>query len=224
VPKSEPPAPNSEPAVPKPEPPAPKSEPPAPNSEPPAPNSEPPAQTQSEVALASAVSEPASESASILAPGAKPAAPTWANTVPFVPPVESGVVIKVYDGDTITVAAMPLTPYCGIACAEAARAGPMYRFAVRLRGIDAPELKGSGPAEHAAAVVSRDALAGLLLGRAVALRNRGAEKYGRLLADVYLPNYNASDANASDLFINGWMLEHKHAVVYDGGTKAGFSE
>jgi endonuclease YncB( thermonuclease family) len=142
--------------------------------------------------------------------------------VPFVPPVESGVVIKVYDGDTITVAAMPLTPYCGIACAEAARAGPMYRFAVRLRGIDAPELKGSGPAEHAAAVASRDALAGLLLGRAVALRNRGVEKYGRLLADVYLPNY---DANAnSDLFINGWMLENKHAVVYDGGTKAGFSE
>jgi micrococcal nuclease len=210
--------------VPKSEPPAPISEPPAPISEPPAPKSEPPAQTQSEVALASAASEPASKAASILAPGAKPAAaaPTWANTVPFVPPVESGVVIKVYDGDTITVAAMPLTPYCGIACAEAARAGPMYRFAVRLRGIDAPELKGSGPAEHAAAVASRDALAGLLLGRAVALRNRGVEKYGRLLADVYLPNY---DANAnSDLFINGWMLENKHAVVYDGGTKAGFSE
>lgn len=211
-----------------------------PKSEPPVPKSEPPAQTQSEVALANAASEPASElarePASELAPGAKPAAaaPTWANTVPFVPPVEGGVVIKVYDGDTITVAAMPLTPHCGNACAEAARAGPMYRFAVRLRGIDAPELKGSGPAEHAAAVASRDALAGLLLGRAVALRNRGAEKYGRLLADVYLPNYDAdvnsitnADANSitnADLFINGWMLEQKYAVAYDGGTKAGFGE
>lgn len=207
---------------------APKTEPPAPKTEPPAPKLDPPAPTQSEVALASAASGPASGPASILAPGAKPAAaaPTWANTVPFVPPVESGVVIKVYDGDTITVAAMPLTPFCGIACAEAAHAGPMYRFAVRLRGIDAPELKGSGPAERAAAVAARDALAGLLLGRAVALRNRGAEKYGRLLADVYLPGAPASahDGAAADLFVNQWMLENRHAVAYDGGAKAGFEK
>jgi hypothetical protein len=28
----------------------------------------------------------------------------WKNTVEFVPPVEKGIVIKVYDGDTITIA------------------------------------------------------------------------------------------------------------------------
>jgi hypothetical protein len=35
------------------------------------------------------------------------------------------------------------------------------------------------------------------------------EKYGRLLADVYL----------EDLHLNAWMLEHNYAVPYDGGTK-----
>ena len=29
---------------------------------------------------------------------------TWTNTVSFVPPVTCGKVIKIYDGDTITVA------------------------------------------------------------------------------------------------------------------------
>jgi endonuclease YncB( thermonuclease family) len=144
------------------------------------------------------------------------AEPTWATTVAYVPPVERGRVIKVYDGDTITVAAAPLAPTCGAACAEAARAGPMYRFAVRLRGIDAPELRGSGPAEHAAAVAARDALAGLILNRTVELRNRGTEKYGRLLADVYVVGA------APEICVNAWMLEHKFAVPYDGGTKAQF--
>ncbi len=35
----------------------------------------------------------------------KPPPPTWDATVPFIPPVEKCHVIKVYDGDTITVAA-----------------------------------------------------------------------------------------------------------------------
>ena len=30
--------------------------------------------------------------------------PTWKNTKPFVPPLKEGIVIKVYDGDTITIA------------------------------------------------------------------------------------------------------------------------
>ena len=28
----------------------------------------------------------------------------WQDTTPFVPPVDKGIVIKVYDGDTITIA------------------------------------------------------------------------------------------------------------------------
>ena len=35
------------------------------------------------------------------------------------------------------------------------------------------------------------------------------EKYGRLLADVYL----------DELHLNQWLIENKYAVAYDGGTK-----
>ena len=35
------------------------------------------------------------------------------------------------------------------------------------------------------------------------------EKYGRILADVYV----------DEIHINKWMLDNKHAVKYNGGTK-----
>jgi len=41
------------------------------------------------------------------------------------------------------------------------------------------------------------------------LRNNGKEKYGRLLADLYL----------GELYINQWMVDNKYAVPYDGGKK-----
>lgn len=164
---------------------------------------------------------------------AVPNPPSWADAAPFVPPVTSGVVIKVYDGDTITVAAhlpcpagsgAPLcgcgAPLCAPLCSPlctvhgSEELGALYRFSVRLRGIDSPEMHGASAAEKAAAVAARDALSALILHRRVALRDTGAEKYGRLLADVYL---------GPDLCVNSWMLEQKHAVPYDGGKKAEFA-
>ena len=35
------------------------------------------------------------------------------------------------------------------------------------------------------------------------------EKYGRILADVYL----------ADLCLNDWLIEQRYAVKYDGGKK-----
>jgi endonuclease YncB( thermonuclease family) len=43
----------------------------------------------------------------------------------------------------------------------------------------------------------------------VDLKNVSTEKYGRILADVYVDHVN----------INKWMLENKLAVPYDGGKK-----
>lgn len=123
---------------------------------------------------------------------------TWQNTEQFVPPVTSGKVIKVYDGDTITLAAK--LPY---------DESPIYRFSVRLTGIDSPEIKGSTLVEKELAKKSRDALNAIIFGKIVYLRNVGTEKYGRLLADVYYENTH----------INQWMLDNKYAVPYDGGTK-----
>ena len=41
------------------------------------------------------------------------------------------------------------------------------------------------------------------------LKNVKNEKYGRVLADVYL----------GDLHVNQWLLDNKYAVQYSGGTK-----
>ena len=113
---------------------------------------------------------------------------------PWVPPIVGGRVVKVYDGDTITVASrMP-----GL------RDSPIYKFSVRLRGIDTPELRTKDMREKAAAVVARDALAERIMGRDVHLREVGVEKYGRLLADVCL----------GDECMNAWLLENHYGVAY----------
>ena len=49
----------------------------------------------------------------------------------FVPPITEGEVIHVYDGDTITIVSK--LPY---------DESPLYRFSVRLAGIDCAEIKG----------------------------------------------------------------------------------
>ena len=125
------------------------------------------------------------------------------NTTPFVPPIEFGKVVKVYDGDTITIASK--LPY---------PESPVYRFSVRLLGIDTPEIKGSGPKEKELAKLARDRLSQMILGKIVYLKDVGTEKYGRLLATVYYENTN----------VNQWMLDNRYAVPYDGGTKQRPSE
>lgn len=122
----------------------------------------------------------------------------WKDTVPFVFPITGGQVIKVYDGDTITIASK--LPY---------DASPLYRLSVRLNGIDTPEIKGKTADEKQAARDARDALAGLIMNKQIRLENIESEKYGRILADVYL----------GDLHINKWLIDNRYAVAYSGGTK-----
>ena len=122
----------------------------------------------------------------------------WSQTIPFIPPITQGIVIKVYDGDTITIASK--LPY---------EKSELYRFSVRLNGIDAPEIKGKTEDEKNAAHVSQKALEKLILHKNVILKNTNTEKYGRILADVY----------CGDLHLNQWLLDHKLAVPYNGKTK-----
>jgi endonuclease YncB( thermonuclease family) len=122
----------------------------------------------------------------------------WKNTKPFIPPICGGIVIKVYDGDTITIVSK--LPY---------EKSELYRFPVRLNGIDAPEIKSHSDDEKVIAKEAREYLSNLLLHKYVSVKNLNTEKYGRLLADVYL-DY---------IHINKCMLEQRFAVEYDGGTK-----
>jgi micrococcal nuclease len=122
----------------------------------------------------------------------------YKDTIPFIPQIVYAKVIKVYDGDTITVAAKLQF-----------NESPIYRFSVRLASIDSPEIKGQTLTEKNLAIESRDALYNLIFGKIIELRNCGKEKYGRLLADIY---YN-------DLHVNKWMIDNNLAVPYDGGKK-----
>lgn len=121
------------------------------------------------------------------------------NAKPFVPPLHEGIVVKVYDGDTITIVSQ--LPY---------PESPYFRFSVRLAGIDTPEMKGKSENEKIKAVQARDALSALILNKCIQLQNVTTEKYGRLLADVYLDN----------LHLNKWMIDKGFAVPYNGGTKS----
>ena len=123
---------------------------------------------------------------------------TWQDTVEFTFPIEGGRVIKVYDGDTITIASK--LPFDN---------SPLYRLSVRLNGIDTPEIKGKTEDEKTAAKQVKDALSVLILNKRVSLKNIQTEKYGRILADVYI----------GELHINQWLITEKYAVKYDGGTK-----
>ena len=120
---------------------------------------------------------------------------TYEDSEKFVLPLKRGKVVKVYDGDTVTLAFYIQ--------------GKMYRTHVRLLGIDTPEIKGKSAIEKRKAHEARDALVGKILNQIVDLKQVGTEKYGRLLAEVWLGNENVCE----------WMLAQGHAVPYNGGTK-----
>jgi endonuclease YncB( thermonuclease family) len=115
-----------------------------------------------------------------------------------------GKVVKVYDGDTMTVA-LPVTPR-----------GPLFAFSCRMRGLNAAELHTTDAEEKVAGQRARDALAGLALGQRVAVTCGPFDKYGRLLADVTLV--------AGGLNLNAWLLREGYAVPYDGGARARWAD
>ena len=110
-------------------------------------------------------------------------------------------VIRTIDGDTFE-ARVHLAP--GL--------DPTTR--VRLRGIDAPELKASCPQELQMAEAATDALRALLGEGDVTIFNIGPDKYaGRVVADV---------ATRRTGNVSAAMLAAGHARSYGGGHRSGW--
>jgi endonuclease YncB( thermonuclease family) len=85
---------------------------------------------------------------------------------------------------------------------------------VRLRGVDAPEMKARCEDERLKAVAAKDSLAAMLAQGGIALSNVGQDKYGgRVDADVS----TRAVASVSDA-----MLEKGLARRYDGGRRQGW--
>ena len=117
----------------------------------------------------------------------------------FEGPVEA-TVLNVLDGDTF-LAEAHIWP------------GQVIEVNIRVRGIDAPEMKSRCEAEHAAARKARRALADLI-GTNVRISNIGSAKYyGRVLADV--------ETQAGEL-VAVRMLEQELVRPYKGGRRAGW--
>lgn len=119
---------------------------------------------------------------------------------PFAGPVEASVV-HVLDGDTFVADAF-VWP------------GQTIRVNVRIRGIDAPEMKSRCAGEHLAAEKAREALAALLGDGGVSISNiAGAKYYGRVLADVTTP----SGVDVAPELISAALVR-----PYGGGRRAGW--
>jgi endonuclease YncB( thermonuclease family) len=110
-------------------------------------------------------------------------------------------VIRTIDGDTFE-ARVHLSPDLNLTTR------------VRLRGIDAPELKASCPGELQMAEAATDALRKLLGEGDVAIFNIGPDKYsGRVVADV---------ATRRSGNVSSAMLAAGHARSYSGGHRNGW--
>lgn len=122
----------------------------------------------------------------------------YEDTQPFVPPITTGQVVKVYDGDTFAIACY--LPY---------NESPLYRFSVRLNGIETPGMKGGTKKEMQCADIMETELSNMIMDKTVVLANVRTEKYGRLLADVYV----------GGVHVNHHMLDTKLAVMYNDSEK-----
>lgn len=115
----------------------------------------------------------------------------------FKGPVEA-TVVEVIDGDTF-LAEAHVWP------------GHSVRVNIRVRGIDAPEMKSRCEGERAAALHARAVLAELIGRGAISISNIGGAKYyGRVLADVA----TGDGAAVSDI-----MLERNLVRPYRGGKR-----
>ena len=98
-------------------------------------------------------------------------------------------------GDTITVVG-----YLGT---------QLYKFSVRVLGCDTPEMRGKSEHEKALARKAKEFVKSLCLDKIVTLKNHGKEKYGRVLAEVWVNNVNLSEA----------LIAEGLAYKYEGGAK-----
>lgn len=137
-----------------------------------------------------------------------------------------GRIVDIYDGDTITCI-IPVH-------------GSMYKYTIRMKGIDTPEIKSKDENEKKKAINARNFLIKKILCNdelqkefsylgdnctrkdiqcflrkhviLVWIKCYEFEKYGRLLADIY-SIYFKNECLSDCLIING------HAVKYEGGIK-----
>lgn len=107
-------------------------------------------------------------------------------------------VISIYDGDSFRASIKDYPPIVG------------EHMAIRINGIDTPELRGKCEKEKQLARKAKKFTVGHLRGaKSITLKNIKRGKYFRLIADVYIDGSS----------LGGLLLQNGHAVKYTGKTK-----
>lgn len=127
---------------------------------------------------------------------------TYKDTIPFVPPITTGKVIKVSQGNQIVIASR--LPHDD---------SPFYRFTVNIKGIVCPEIRTRDKDERKCAFMCRDILRAKVMDKVVEINNIEIEKYGRLIADIYVDNID----------VKHFILE-EHLATIIGETPSNWME
>lgn len=110
---------------------------------------------------------------------------------------DKALVIKVYDGDTLTVGWT--------------HSNRNVRSSLRICGIDTPELRSKSEEETQMALAARSRLEEATMRKVVTLISPGLDKYGRLLCDISTEDITS---------ISQYMLQAKDICrEYDGGKR-----
>ena len=111
---------------------------------------------------------------------------------------EGAIYVRNYDGDTITFNLPNLHPIIG------------KKIAVRVNGIDTPEIRGKCGKEKYDAEQAKGMVEDLLKdAKRIDLKNLRRGKYFRIVADVYADGENLAEA----------LVDSGMAVRYNGGKK-----
>jgi endonuclease YncB( thermonuclease family) len=111
-------------------------------------------------------------------------------------------IVHVYDGDTVhAVFTLP-------------NSSSIYKYKLRLAHIDTPELRSKNTKEIKKANEAKKVVEDMILNKIVYLELEGEDKYGRILANIYINNIN----------LNQYLIENKYAYRYEGGTKIKFTK
>jgi micrococcal nuclease len=105
-------------------------------------------------------------------------------------------IVSVYDGDTF---------HCIFEFN-----GKFYNWTCRLDGIDTPEMRSKNPKEKEHAILARDKLRELILGKVVTVKLGEFDKYGRVLANILLDEVDISNE----------LIRLGFGKPYDGGKKS----
>jgi micrococcal nuclease len=98
--------------------------------------------------------------------------------------------------------------------------GQEISTSVRLRGFDAPEIKGKCAEESKAAHEATDMLREILASGPVTLRNIGPDKYfGRVVASVHVTLKDGIETDVAEMMIAAGM-----GRAYNGGTRGSWCE